>query len=546
MPSQYSNTPHFRFTTLSAATKYILLLFGSILLGTYFIRFFPFFIDDTFIHLRYAAHFLDGYGFSYNIGEPPVLGTSSPLWDVLIMPSVMLNRSTPLPIVKWLSLALGVGFLWLLAICLSKTEKELISPDSSTCWQPISLAILLLMASPSHWAWFFSGMEIPLYNLLYVVVLVFIAFIPFQTIKANLYGMGLAIVCFLLYFARPEGAVATLSALTVLFLTPSDRIGHRRKLIFPFLLTICLLTSGWFLYSQAVFGYTVPTSVSAKGAALPLLSQSPVWPLIRCFYMILSVYGLLITCGICLFVAFMRLQPKSFKKWLFTPLALFNLSYIILTIIIYLIKNGRLMERTAGIFGPALVILAGQLLILLWPVLLERITFFRKKQAGVSLGLGIVISIFGFFSLGFVADNYDNLTDRYTKLKGLAEEINRVSPSNKNPWILLETLGVLSYYTEASVRDIAGLVSPEFTGVSHMLEGDVDLGGSKLAAQRQIIFKQIMHRRPRFIVLKPVQYNTFIGGIFNSSQLSLREISRTSEDATGREPFVVWQVNYVS
>lgn len=57
------------------------LLLGSILLLAWSNRFIQ---DDAFISFRYAEHFANGHGLTWNLGEPPVEDYTNPLWTVLM------------------------------------------------------------------------------------------------------------------------------------------------------------------------------------------------------------------------------------------------------------------------------------------------------------------------------------------------------------------------------------------------------------------------------------------------------------------------------
>lgn len=64
-------------------------------------------LDDAWMFLRYARHFLDGYGYAWNEGDPPVNGCTSPLYLWLL---TALRALLPTPddlLLSWTSLVLG-------------------------------------------------------------------------------------------------------------------------------------------------------------------------------------------------------------------------------------------------------------------------------------------------------------------------------------------------------------------------------------------------------------------------------------------------------
>ena len=74
--------------------------------------------DDAYITYRFARNLADGYGFVYNVGEP-VLGTSTPLYTlVLALGSKLSGRAVDL-VSRWISLV----SLWLGGVVLYDLEK---------------------------------------------------------------------------------------------------------------------------------------------------------------------------------------------------------------------------------------------------------------------------------------------------------------------------------------------------------------------------------------------------------------------------------------
>ena len=595
-----------------------MLVLPVIFLVAYFAKFFPFYIDDTFIHLRYAARLLDGHGFAYNVGQPPVLGTSSPLWDALLVPIVMFNRMDPLPGVKILALILALGVYLLTIVTFVTITRKSDIPSEAGVGLTASLTIMLLLTSAIHWQWFYSGMEIPLYNFAYLLVALLVALLVNRPSKPILHGAALAGASFLVFLSRPEGAVVALSAFLALVLMLEIqplKLSKPNVRILSFVLVAGMLGIGWLIYTQVVFGYTLPTTVSAKGAAMPLLSVSPVELLRGYAKSILHVYSLMTGAGLFLVAAILVFDWKIAVKWARSPLVLFNLAYISFTLLIYTLTNGFMLERHVTIFGPALAILVGHLALVFWSILAsalphrtqltatKRLKQYRLLLATVivayvayiclrlllialSIGdqyililgpaFGILVGHFtmifwsvlarrqhltvgfreSFLVAGFIvasiaavsfwraSDIHTRLVARYDNLKTMSEFLKIYSGAHlEDTWIVAEGIGVLGYYTNASMIDIAGLVSPEFTKNSYLLQGDTDGTNARLRTQRDVLRQNILTRRPQFIMLKPGQFQAYIEGLFSTRELTMMEVFRTPDDL-GWGPFVAWEVIY--
>jgi hypothetical protein len=117
-------------------------------------------MDDTFIHLRYAANFIAGDGLVYNPGER-VEGYTSFLWVILLG----IGGAAGLELVA-LAKFLGIAFASAALALLAHAHHFLPGVDRKTS----ALATLLLASSGAFTAWAASGMETPLVAFLGLVV----------------------------------------------------------------------------------------------------------------------------------------------------------------------------------------------------------------------------------------------------------------------------------------------------------------------------------------------------------------------------------------
>jgi hypothetical protein len=78
-------------------------------------------VDDAYITLRYAANLLVGHGFVYNAGDP-VLGTTSPLYTLLIWMAAAVSGEKDLP---FLAFAINIAVDTLNVVLLRALAFEL-------------------------------------------------------------------------------------------------------------------------------------------------------------------------------------------------------------------------------------------------------------------------------------------------------------------------------------------------------------------------------------------------------------------------------------
>ncbi|HYN90086.1 MAG TPA: hypothetical protein VER55_16245, partial [Ardenticatenaceae bacterium] len=125
-------------------------------------------VDDAYIHLVYARHLAAGEGLVYNLGEPSI-GTSSPLWTLLLVP-VLASDFPVFPLVEALNAALLVILAWLvsdLAALLVRTLAPTMA-EERLAW----LAAVAAVAFNGNLLWLaHAGMETILYLVLGVATI---------------------------------------------------------------------------------------------------------------------------------------------------------------------------------------------------------------------------------------------------------------------------------------------------------------------------------------------------------------------------------------
>ncbi len=199
--------------------------------------------DDTYITFRYALNIATGHGFVYNWGEP-ILGTTSPLWAIVLAALHMLH--VPLPGgAMAVSLLADTGT----AVFIGATLRRLGFPVAAALGGAI-----LFLCSFDNLALSLSGMETPIFILLVVAALHQAA------------GAMLRSACALTALAcltRPEG-LALIPVLVSLPLLHRPRIGRADVLAGAGI--FLAITGTWGVFAQIYFGSIVPQSVMAKAS----------------------------------------------------------------------------------------------------------------------------------------------------------------------------------------------------------------------------------------------------------------------------------------
>ena len=140
-------------------------------------RYFPL-LDDAMVSMRYARHLVQGHGFVWNLGEPPLEGFTNPLWT-LVMAAVHL---LPLPqhrltlVVQALGAAILLGLVvtvfrlsrWLRSQAAAMPARSDARPAAPNHAAPIAAMILAGFYWPLIY-WTLEGMEVGLLALIVTI-----------------------------------------------------------------------------------------------------------------------------------------------------------------------------------------------------------------------------------------------------------------------------------------------------------------------------------------------------------------------------------------
>ena len=226
------------------------------------IPFLDYLTDDTFIHLQFAKHLVEGKGFSFNAGEP-TYGATSPLWVLLLAATgkiLPISVAAPtdaasMPALAWVAKALGAIFHLLAVLALVLTGKRLGWDDRT------SLGVGFLLAAQS-WAirWAVSGMETPLATACVALALYGLAGILVRGRSGGWTGLFLGLAS----LARPECYLLAAIAVVAVWLGSENR--KRRALEILAGLGIVILP--WLATAWRWFHTLLPNTAAAKAGGI--------------------------------------------------------------------------------------------------------------------------------------------------------------------------------------------------------------------------------------------------------------------------------------
>jgi len=206
------------------------------------VRYHPVF-DDAYITFRYAANLARGFHFTFNPGDPPVQGTTTPLFTFVLAGASRIGMPIPES-----AAVIGAICHALTILVLGRLTMLLIDKRAA-----FFVAALYSISFP---AMNISGMETPRYTLLIVL-----CFYLMVTTSWNwaFFAAGLATL------VRIDGA------LVMMVLAGYYFIKYKRFPVWPMLI-FALTIVPWFVFAYNTFGHVLPNSFLAKLAFDPYVS----------------------------------------------------------------------------------------------------------------------------------------------------------------------------------------------------------------------------------------------------------------------------------
>jgi arabinofuranosyltransferase len=437
-------------------------------------------IDDAFITFRYARNLLSGYGFVFNAGQH-VLGTTTPLYTLLLAALAGVTRSGNYPWLALLVNALADAASCLLLIALGETltGRRIVGVAAAILWAIAPMSVTFAI----------GGMETSVFVLLLLATAYF-----YVTGRNHL----AAVLAGLLLLTRPDGI------LLVAPLALDLLVRRLRARQFPAVEALLFLATvlPWTAFATLYFGSPIPHSILAKTVAyrvdpldglVRLLQQygtpffedhflGRFWPLAGfILYLALSLFG-----GLAMLRRDSRAWPIVLFPWLY--FAAYSAAGI-------LIFRWYLAPPLPFYF---LLILAGldRLLSALTAGPRGRALAQRLDPLVVPLGAFLFLSIFAWTlqpdhgpSKPAPQMAWHLLELYYAQVGGALAP--RLKAGNV---VAAGDVGALGYYSNASILDTVGLMSPEATAYYPL---DPSLYAISYAIPPQLILNQ----KPDYVVL---------------------------------------------
>ncbi len=217
--------------------------------------------DDSFIHLQFAKHLVQGKGFSFNAGEP-TYGATSPLWVLLLalagklLPIGVLApaQASVMPALAWVGKAYGLLFHLVTIATLVLLGKRLGWDDRT------SLGLGALMAAQA-WAvrWAVSAMETPLAAACVALSILGLAGVLIRGRSAWTTGIALGLAA----LARPECHLLAAIAIVAILMGAERRARRALETLAGFALVIV----PWLVVAWRWFHTLLPNTAAAKAGA---------------------------------------------------------------------------------------------------------------------------------------------------------------------------------------------------------------------------------------------------------------------------------------
>jgi hypothetical protein len=494
-------------------------------------------IDDAFITFRYARNLLAGAGFVYNPGER-VLGTTTPLYTLLVAALSGVSGSPNYPRLAWIVNALADALTGLVLIRLG---------ERLGARRAVGLALGLLWAvSPMSVTFAVGGMETSVFVLL-------------LALSAELYlahrTRWAALTSALLLLTRPDGALFT----GPLILDLIWRRARERKFPWAEAAIFLLTLAPWAIFAALYFGSPIPHTLAAKaeayrlppGAGLVRLIQhygtpffehlvfGNLWPMMGfILYLIITLVGALAAVRrdprawpVALypwlyFAAFAASNVLIFRWYLAPPLPFYFL--LILVGIAKIADDIRLPTTDRRL--PTVVTQA------------SRFTFHASRFTQHAPRLlppayGCLAFLFSLNAWGLRPDHGPRTPApemAWHKLELLYTDIGTGLAPRVTPQTLVAAgdVGALGYYSDARILDTVGLMSPEAVAYYPL---DPDLYVINYAVAPQLILDQ----QPDYVVLLEVYGRK---GLFADSRFlaEYELIQKIPTDIYGSDGLLVW------
>lgn len=403
--------------------------------------------DDTFIYLQFAKNLIHGNGISFNAGEPSY-GFTSPLWMFIIALGGRMGIDLLLA-----AKALDLVFASLALIAFYLVAYEIIRDASVSILTTVAFSVNAWMVR-----WAGSGMETSLSVFLVLLTIWFC--LRNEYFVAVVFGALLTLV-------RPEAGLMLPLILIDVYVNSFNRkraLHHAAALV---LVYVSLLTP-WWVFAYSKFGTVIPNTASAK-SGLMLRFDNLISTGADVAKTIATTDGValavLIIAGsmICLRTRRSRGEEGTDNRSFFLlRQSLIGMGWIIVLPLFYVVMDVNVVSRYLLLVTPLITIFAVS-------YVCELAREARGEKFAYIIVLVLVAMIMGqnqYVYRKYVEPGITAFSKGMeTCLIPAAAWLRQHTPRDAK--IVVGDVGAIGYYSDRTVCDAAGLVSPEFLPFLH-------------------------------------------------------------------------------
>ncbi len=401
--------------------------------------------DDAYITFQFAKNLSMGNGFSFNPGEP-TYGSTSPIWVFILAGMHRLGLEIPVAahLLNYLFSSLAVILFFFLTRLFLKT---LLFSCLATCF---------FILDPWFVRWAMSGLENAL--VLFLIVASFYTHLRFR--NSNRLNFLTPVIIGLGLLTRPEFVLLALVVLSDILLYEKKK----KLLNISFgVVIIFLLITPWTLYAYNEFWTLIPNTIEAK-------KTSQHWQaFIKEIYYLVSFWTFQACALFFVFIVFSKarskiLDPIFWSKWFLL------IAWTVGLFLFYLIGGAPVAGRYLVYSLPALLLIGARSLELL-------IT--AKKLVVLCVIANFCLLIWmQYYYCWYITKWPQGMDPRMIKLADWVREYTK-----KGDIIATDQIGVMGYFSDRYIFDLAGLVTPSiwpYLSESHVKELPAFLASQKI------------------------------------------------------------------
>jgi arabinofuranosyltransferase len=393
--------------------------------------YFPYFVDDAFISMRYSQRLIDGQGLTWNNGEY-VEGYSNLLWVLLIAGFGALGIDM-LSAARFLGLASSI--VTMLAFCYYALR---LSNISSTALFFGNMAFAL--AAPVA-IWSIAGLECTLVMALLAWVYVLALVLLERPSKKNALECG--VLLGLLCLCRPEGPVFTIAIAAGLFLFTAAA----RTTLLPSLFILCAVPATFYLsqigFRLSYYGELFANTVHAKVTFTASRLLNGVMYVIKALALFLPLWLII------------ALKADVLRR---DSILLKRIYFLLFVSVIWLLT----LSIGGGDFFPGFrhILVLVPVIILLYMEAVERVCAASAPYWGKQFFLAYLLACFLWLQFSFKENMYAKETQEWVdEGVNIGKVLGRIYHDSQ-PLVAVGLAGVIPFYSDLPSLDMYGLTDP--------------------------------------------------------------------------------------